>query len=135
MKKVMVFGTFDLLHEGHKHLFQEAKKHGDFLLVVVARDSSVLKMKGFLPHHNELERLDAVRKLLFVDKALLGYEDDFYRVIEENKPAVLCFGYDQNKLNAEQELKKKGVKAEIVTLAAFEPERFKSSILRKKMSR
>lgn len=131
MKKVMVFGTFDLLHEGHKNFFEQAKKCGDYLIVVVARDASVMKMKGILPHHNELERLGAIRKLSFVDKALLGYEDDFYRVIEENNPAVLCFGYDQNKLNAEQELKKRGIKAEILTLRAFEPEKFKSTILRK----
>lgn len=129
----MVFGTFDLLHEGHSYFLQEAKRYGDFLNVVVARDSSVLKMKGILPHHNELERLDAVRKLPFVDKALLGYEDDFYRVIEENNPAVLCFGYDQNKLNVEQELKKRKIHAEIFTLSSFSPDKFKSSLLRKKI--
>ena len=133
MKKVMVFGTFDLLHEGHKDFFIQAKKHGDFLIVVVARDSSVLKMKGILPHHNELERIAAIRKIPFVDKAVLGYETDFYQVIEENKPHVLCFGYDQNKLNVEQELKKRKINAEIFTLSSFAPEKFKSSILRKKI--
>ncbi|MEK6868305.1 MAG: adenylyltransferase/cytidyltransferase family protein, partial [Nanoarchaeota archaeon] len=110
MKKVMVFGTFDLLHEGHLHLFKEAKKYGDILFVVVARDSSVLKMKGILPHHNELERVAAVQKVPFVDHAILGHEDDFYKVIEEHHPAVLCFGYDQNKMNVEEEIKKRKIK-------------------------
>lgn len=129
----MVFGTFDLLHEGHLHLFKEAKKYGDILFVVVARDSSVLKMKGILPHHNELERLAAVKKSGSVNKVVLGYETDFYKVIEEHKPNILCFGYDQNKLNAEQELKKRKIKAEIVTIDAFHPETYKSSIVRKKL--
>ncbi len=133
MKKVMVFGTFDLLHEGHLHLFKEAKKYGDLLIVVVARDASVKKIKGFTPHQNELQRLEKVHASGVVNKALLGYEDDFYKVIEEQKPAVLCFGYDQDKQNIEAELKKRKIKAEIITLTAFEPEKYKSSIARKKI--
>ena len=131
MKSVMVFGTFDLLHEGHLHLFKEAKKYADTLLVVVARDANVKKIKGFNPHQNELQRLEKVKSCPIVDKALLGYEDDFYKVIEEQKPAVLCFGYDQDKQNIEEELKKRKIKAEIITLTAFEPEKYKSSIMRK----
>lgn len=132
MKSVMVFGTFDLLHEGHLYLFKEAKKHGDTLIVVVARDTSVKKIKGFAPHQNELQRLEKVKKCSLVDKALLGYEDDFYQVIEEQKPTVLCFGYDQDKQNINVELKKRKINAEIITLTAFEPEKFKSSLMRKK---
>ncbi len=135
MKKIMVFGTFDLLHEGHKHFLQEAKRYGEILLVVVARDSSVLKMKGILPHHNEFERVAAVQKVLSVDHAFLGHEDDFYKVIEENKPNILCFGYDQNKLNVEEELKKRKLKAEIITLSPFEPEKYKSTLMRKKFKK
>lgn len=129
----MVFGTFDLLHEGHIHFFQEAKKYGDFLIVVIARDSSVLKMKGILPHHNELQRLAAVKKNPVVDKVVLGHEADFYKVIEEHSPNILCFGYDQNTLNAEQELKKRKMKVETYTLPPFAPEKFKSTLLRKKL--
>ncbi len=132
MKSVMVFGTFDLLHEGHLYLFKEAKKYGDALIVVVARDTSVRKIKGFSPHQNELQRLEKVKACSGVDKALLGYEDDFYKVIEEHKPAVLCFGYDQDKQNIEVEVKKRKIKAEIITLTAFEPEKFKSSLMRKR---
>ena len=102
-------------------------------MVVVGRDASVRKIKGFSPHQNELQRLEKVRSCPIVNKALLGYEDDFYKVIEEQKPAVLCFGYDQNKQNIEAELKKRKIKAEIITLTAFEPEKYKSSIARKKM--
>lgn len=133
MKKVMVFGTFDLFHEGHRYFFEEAKKYGNVLIVVVARDSSVRKMKGVDPHQNELQRLENVKKVPAVDKAVLGNEDDFYKVIEEHQPQVLCFGYDQNKLNVEQELKKRKIKADIVTLPAFEPEKYKSTLIRKKL--
>lgn len=133
MKKVMVFGTFDLLHEGHCYFLQEAKKYGNSLIVVLARDSSVRKMKGVEPHQNELQRLENVKKIPAVDKAVLGNEDDFYKVIEEHQPQVLCFGYDQNKLNVEPELKKRRIKAEIYTLGPFKPEEYKSTLLRKKL--
>ena len=135
MKKVMVFGTFDLLHEGHRYLLQEAKKYGEYLIVVVARDSSVRKIKGFASQQREKERLENIQKLSIVNKAVLGYEDDFYRIIEEQKPDILCFGYDQNKLNVEEELKKRNIKVNIYTLAPFEPEKFKSSLIRKKLKK
>lgn len=131
----MVFGTFDLLHEGHRYFLQEAKKYGDFLIVVIARDSSVRKMKGVDPHQNELQRLENVKKISAVDKVVLGNEDDFYKVIEEYKPEILCFGYDQNKLNVEEELKKRKIRAEIYTLPAFAPEKYKSTLIRKQLKK
>ena len=38
MKKVMVFGTFDILHEGHINMFEQAKQYGDFLETLFVRD-------------------------------------------------------------------------------------------------
>ena len=43
MKKVMTFGSFDVLHKGHEHYLKEAKSYGDYLIVVVARDENILK--------------------------------------------------------------------------------------------
>ncbi len=133
MKCVMVFGTFDLLHEGHINFLKQAKQYGNYLIVVIARDSNVRKIKGIDANQNEIQRLENVKKVSGVDKVVLGHEDDFYKVIEENKPHVLCFGYDQNKLHVEQELKKRNIKAEIITLPAFQPERYKSTLIRKKL--
>lgn len=41
--KVMVFGTFAVLHPGRLYFFNQAKKHGDKLIAVVARDVNVKK--------------------------------------------------------------------------------------------
>ena len=46
MKKVMVFGTFDIIHPGHIHLLKEAKEYGDFLIAVIGRDATVCKGAG-----------------------------------------------------------------------------------------
>lgn len=43
MKKVLIFGSFDSLHKGHLNLFKQARKHGDKLIAVVARDETIKK--------------------------------------------------------------------------------------------
>ena len=67
--KVLAFGTFDLLHEGHEFYLREAKKLGNKLAVIVARDLNVWRAKGYLPKQGEKERLRAVKKLKFVNRA------------------------------------------------------------------
>jgi FAD synthetase len=133
-QKVLVFGTFDYFHEGHRHFLRQAKKHGDCLVVIVARDKTVQQLKGKRPGHTELERLDAVEKSGLADEVLLGgAEGDKYKVIEQVKPDVICLGYDQ-KFFAEglqEELRKRGLKVKIVRLLAYKPGKYKSSIIAK----
>ena len=89
MKKVMVFGTFDILHNGHLSLFKQAKKYGDYLIVSIARDQSVEKLKGNKTLYNENQRLDQVKKLEIVDKAILGMKRDKYKNIEKYDPDII----------------------------------------------
>ena len=46
MKKVILFGTFDIFHKGHKNFLEQAQEFGDYLIVVIARDKTVKKIKG-----------------------------------------------------------------------------------------
>ena len=46
MKKVLVFGTFDILPPGHLYFLREAKKHGEHLTVVVTPSAVVKQLKG-----------------------------------------------------------------------------------------
>ena len=93
MKKVMVFGTFDVLHKGHLNFFSQARKYGDYLIAVIARDNTVKEVKGRFPRNNEKKRLAEVKK--YVDKAVLGYIKDKHKVISKFKPDIICLGYDQ----------------------------------------
>lgn len=95
MKRVLVFGAFDGLHPGHLDFFKQAKKYGNYLIVSVARDRNVLKIKGKRPLFGEDERLDLVGHLKIVDRAVLGALSDFSGHIRAQKPDVICLGYDQ----------------------------------------
>lgn len=131
MRKAIAFGTFDILHPGHIDFFKQAKKFGDFLAVVVGRDSNVEKLKGKKPKNNEQSRMLAVYNALEVDLAILGDKEDPYKVLEEQKPDVICIGYDQDSYveNLADEMKKRGINAEVVKLKPYMPEKYKSSKL------
>ncbi|EKD58285.1 MAG: hypothetical protein ACD_56C00159G0014 [uncultured bacterium] len=134
MKKVLVFGTFDIFHEGHWDFLKQARKHGEFLRVVVARDVTVLKVKGNLPRHNEQERVDAIKKSGLANEVVLGSLDDRYEVVREYKPDVICLGYDQKQSLAllRRKLDESGLeRTKIIRLEAYKPEIFKSSLLGK----
>ncbi|MBI4142183.1 FAD synthase [Candidatus Woesearchaeota archaeon] len=129
MKTVMVFGTFDVLHKGHFKLFEEAKKHGDYLIVVVARDSTVEEVKKHKTMYDEQTRLTVVQKAPFVDKAVLGNKDDKYKIIEEHQPDIICLGYDQKAFTdkLEKELRKRKITAKIVRLKPYKEDVYKST--------
>ena len=133
MKKVMCAGTFDIIHPGHLFYLSEAKKYGDKLVVVVARDNTSEKFKCRKPAHNERERLEAVRTLEIVDEAVLGNKDNIFDIIEKVKPDAICLGYDQKiqRQEVEDELKKRGIKADVIRISPYMPHVYKSSKLKK----
>ncbi len=113
----MASGVFDLIHLGHVHYLEEAKKLGDELVVVVARDSTVRKEKHE-PITPEEFRRDLVESLKPVDRAVLGGEGDMFKVVEELRPDIIALGYDQyhDAERIEAELKERGLDIEVVRL-------------------
>lgn len=122
MKKVLIFGSFDKLHKGHMNFFKQAKKYGDKLIAVIARDSTIKQIKGKKPRHPEKTRLRHVAK--HVDKAVLGYKKNKYAVIKKIKPDIICLGYDQNSFTKDL---KKHFKKKIIRLKPYKPHLYKSS--------
>ncbi|MCD6523233.1 MAG: FAD synthase [Candidatus Diapherotrites archaeon] len=113
----MAFGTFSIIHPGHLFYLESAKRHCDYLIVVVARDSTVKRIKGecLIP---EKQRLEVVKALKPVDKAVLGYTNDMYRIIERIKPDILILGPDQehDTEKLKKELKRRGLNPKIVRI-------------------
>ena len=77
----MASGVFDILHLGHLHYLEESKKLGDELIVVIATDETVRKLKHE-PVTSEQIRLELVKALKPVDDAVLGYTGDKYKIVE-----------------------------------------------------
>jgi len=133
-KKIMVFGTFDILHKGHSSFLKQARAEGDYLLVVLARDKTVKEVKDIGPLNNEQRRFRVLEESDLVDEVVLGGVSDKYEIIAEHKPDVICLGYDQKFFidNLGKKLEEFGLTSiEIIRLKSFRPEIFKSSKLRK----
>lgn len=136
MKKVLVFGTFDGVHPGHINFLEQAKKRGDHLAVVIARDSTVKKVKDHSPIKNENERLAEILKTGLVDEAILGKEGNPYLIVRQVSPDIICLGYDQRTYidGLQDELNKLGLKTEILRMEPFGPEKYHSGIINRARS-
>lgn len=132
-KKVLTSGVFDLIHPGHLLFLEKAKKIGgknSKLIVVIARDSTVVKFKGTKPIFNEKVRKRIVSSLKPVDVAILGFKDfSIERIVNKIKPNIVVFGYDQIKLMKEFEkiCKEKNWNIKIVKLRKFKSGQINSS--------
>jgi FAD synthetase len=99
---VLASGVFDLLHLGHVKFLEEAKHAGGKnakLVVIIARDNTIEKIKGKKPIIPENQRRALVESLKVVDIAILGVETlDINQVITKIKPNIIALGYDQNQM-------------------------------------
>lgn len=134
MKRVIVFGTFDPLHAGHRNFFLQAKALGDHLCVIVARDSSIRSLKARDPFLPEDERVAAVAACAGVDEVRLGdAKAEQYALLDVLTFDVIALGYDQEPSNTvvRHELDSRGKEhVAIFRLAPYKPELYKSSHLR-----
>lgn len=118
---MMATGVFDLIHLGHVHYLEEARKLGDELWVVVARDSTARRLKH-VPITNEEERRAMVAALKPVDVAILGHEGDIYDILPEVRPDIIALGHDQahDSEVVKREAAKRGMHPEVVRLSRLE---------------
>lgn len=71
MKKVITYGTYDLLHQGHINLLRRAKELGDYLIVGVTSDSFDRGRGKLNVRNNVLERVEAVRQTGYADEIII----------------------------------------------------------------
>jgi len=116
-KVVFTNGCFDILHSGHIHIFREAKKWGDVLIVAVNDDSSVKKIKGpsrpIFPLEERLEILEAVED---IDCLVTFAEETPQKTIASLLPDVLVKGGDWKieEVVGKREVERSGGKVMIV---------------------
>src|SRR5687767_8290289 len=133
MTRVFAAGTFDGFHEGHRDYLRQARAQGDELVVLVARDSTVERIKGRRPRQSEEERLKDVQQEPLVDRAVLGSEGGKkFDILLELRPDVIVLGYDQPTKEEDLRIFLDGnglSSTRIVRGVAYHPETYKSSLL------
>ena len=120
-KKSIVFtnGCFDLLHKGHLHLLNAASKQGDFLIVAINSDNSILRIKGKgRPIQSETQRVEALLKLGVLDLVTIFNHDTPFDLIKLISPDILVKGgdYDRKKIVGGDFVKSKGGRVVIVPI-------------------
>jgi FAD synthetase len=124
MARVLTFGTFDVLHPGHLHYLSQAQERGE-LWVVVARDSTVLSIKGHSPIQSEQERLQGVQQAFPQAHALLGDPRDFTTPLRTVQPDLILLGYDQH---LPPGVREEDLPCKVERASPLKPDEFKSSI-------
>lgn len=115
-KRVVVFGIFDGVHDGHRDLFRQALRLASLaqafdseaqarrgkpaeLVVIVGRDEIATRLKGKKPKYSETERVEMLKREPLVDDAILGDRElSTYTVLVQCNPDIVCLGYDQQVL-------------------------------------
>ncbi len=145
--KIMVFGTFDGLHKGHLDFFKQARAlntlvrgqarsfmKNSFLVVSIARDKNVFKIKGEYPRLSEKVRMNLVKKSKLVDQVVLSGIKNHIPHIAKIHPDMIALGYDQKAYvkNLKKDLKNKGILVKIVRMKPYKEKLYKNHLLKNK---
>lgn len=137
MSVVLTFGTFDNFHPGHAAYLKQASILGDKLVVVIARDINVERIKNRQARQSEIERRMGVNNFLREEnikgQAVLGFKGNRWQVLKKYHPDIIALGYDQpvDLKRLRQELSILGFKTKVKRLASYHPEKYKSSLYKK----
>jgi FAD synthetase len=137
---VLASGAFDLVHYGHIYYLEEAKKSGGAnarLIVIVARDRTIKRLKGRKPIISEEQRRALVEALKPVDEAYLGHEDlGFTNTIQKINPSIIAIGYDQQQIEeaVRMAIRESGLKKiKLIKIGHFDRLDVSSSKIKKKI--
>ena len=105
-KIVLVGGCFDILHFGHLEFLKKAKVQGDYLIVALEPDESIINYKKRQPTHNQKERAEILAALRFVDFVILlpvlkGF-GDYNQLVTNLHPHVIAVTADDPQLANKQ---------------------------------
>lgn len=130
MVRVMATGVFDLLHPGHVHYLTESRKLGDTLVVVVARDATVRKLKREPIVREEIRRA-MVESLKPVDQAILGSEVDMFDTVAKVRPDIITLGFNQrwDERDIEEKCVARGIHCRAVRVGGHPEEEFSTRAL------
>lgn len=96
MKKIVVNGSFDIVHRGHLELLHYAKSLGDYLLVCIDTDSRISELKGpNRPINNQEDRKFLLQSIKPVDEVLFfNSKQELEDILEKYQPDAMVKGSD-----------------------------------------
>lgn len=110
-------GKFEIVHPGHIKMLKKAKEFCDILIVVIANDKLMEKIRSRKTILNQEERKEIINSIKFVDFTFIGKEDrDFYYFLNLTKPDIIFYGYDQKAIIS---LEKLNFKPKVIRLPKF----------------
>ena|SRR5258708_3807074 len=136
--KIMVFGTFDGLHPGHLNFFKQArnlsKKNDSFLVISIARDKNVFRIKGQYPLMDEKKRLYMIKKSRVANRTVLAGLRSHIPHIKKENPDIIALGYDQRAYvkGLKKGLANEGIFVKIKRLRPYKQKIYKNRLLRNK---
>lgn len=119
-KIVLVGGCFDLLHYGHYIFLKKAKNQGDYLIVAVESDQSIIKHKKRKPIHSQKQRTEILTELKCVDKVILlpylSSDSEYELFVKKIHPDIIAVTQGDPQIeNKRKQAAQVGGKLEIVT--------------------
>jgi len=134
-KIILVGGCFDLIHPGHITFLTEAKKLGDFLVVLLESDETILKLKKKL-FQNQDDRKLILQSLRMVDLVIplhgILKDHDYYTIVKKIKPDIIAITENDRQIsNKMKQANETGAELKIVTKRILG---YSSTDLRKKMT-
>lgn len=130
----MIFGTFDDLHPGHVSFLKQARELGDGLIVSLAPETTVQKLKSKTPIHSFEKRKQVLMQSGLVDEVVSSDENiGSFQSVRSVQPNIIALGYDQGALKSSLSIwiKDQNLNIELITLKPFEADKYKSSLLNK----
>ena|SRR3989344_4699542 len=133
--KIMVFGTFDGIHKGHLEFLKQARRLAEnpYLIVSIARDANVMKIKGERPHFKEKIRAGFVSGSGLADKVVLsGLRNHIPHIVKEG-PEIIALGYDQRAYvkNLKENLESRKIYVKIRRLRPYKKNIYKNHLIRR----
>lgn len=132
---VLTFGTFDIIHPGHKYFLKKAKRFWDRLVTIVATWKNVVKFKKHAAQNNLDHRMQDVKNLWLSDIVSPWNEDNPLIWIKLYLPKVICLWYDQDSFTQilEDYIKKENLDIHIRRIKPYKEDVYKSSIIKKEL--